>query len=156
MAFDGHVYSLKLLQGSVFVSFSLACATELPAGLLLTFLLDRWGRRFCGFITMFSTAVFSFIDVLLVNGGYTFEKDRKFNFTINFVFFSETGKLAMSISSRFALNMAANVGLQYAAELLPTPVRAQGVSMIHIFGILAHSVAPYIVDTVSEGGVVVN
>lgn len=61
----------------------------------------------------------------------------------------ETGKLMMSISSRFALNMAANVGLQYAAELLPTPVRAQGVSMIHIFGILAHSIAPYIVDTVS-------
>jgi hypothetical protein len=62
--------------------------------------------------------------------------------------FSEIAKLVMSVSSRFALNMAANVGLQYAAELLPTPVRAQGVGMIHIFGILAHSMAPYIVDTV--------
>lgn len=55
----------------------------------------------------------------------------------------------MSVSSRFALNMAANIGLQYAAELLPTPVRAQGVAMIHIFGILAHGIAPYIVDSVS-------
>lgn len=55
----------------------------------------------------------------------------------------------MSISSRFALNMAANIGLQYAAELLPTPVRTQGIALIHVFGILAHSVAPYIVDTVS-------
>lgn len=55
----------------------------------------------------------------------------------------------MSVSSRFVLNMAANVGLQYATELLPTPVRAQATGVIHIFGILGHSVAPYIVDTVT-------
>lgn len=56
----------------------------------------------------------------------------------------------MSVLSRFCLNMAANVGLQYAAELLPTPIRSQGVSLIHIFGIVAHSLAPYIVDSVSD------
>lgn len=55
----------------------------------------------------------------------------------------------MSVASRFCLNMAANVSLQYAAELLPTPVRTQGVSLIHIVGILAHAIAPYIIDTVS-------
>ena len=55
----------------------------------------------------------------------------------------------MSILSRFCLNMSANVGLQYAAELLPTPVRAQGIALIHIFGICAHSIAPYVTDTVS-------
>lgn len=56
----------------------------------------------------------------------------------------------MSVMSRFCLNMAANVALQYAAELLPTPVRSQGVSLIHIFGIIAHSLAPYIIDSVSK------
>jgi len=56
----------------------------------------------------------------------------------------------MSVLSRFCLNMAANVGLQYAAELLPTPIRTQGVSLIHIFGIIAHSLAPYVVDTVNR------
>lgn len=56
----------------------------------------------------------------------------------------------MSVLSRFALNMAANVGLQYAAELLPTPIRTQGVGLIHIFGIIAHSIAPYVVDSVSD------
>lgn len=56
----------------------------------------------------------------------------------------------MSVLARFCLNMAANVGLQYAAELLPTPVRAQGIALIHIFGICAHSVAPYVTDTVSN------
>ncbi|KMR04755.1 solute carrier family 22 member 3-like protein [Lasius niger] len=126
IAFDGHVYSLKLIPSSVFVSFSLACATELPAGLLLTLLLDRWGRRFCGFITLAMTCLFSFAELLLQ---------------------SIAAKLTMSVLSRFCLNMSANVGLQYAAELLPTPIRTQGVSLIHIFGIIAHSIAPYVVDS---------
>ncbi|KAM0735441.1 Carcinine transporter [Formica fusca] len=126
IAFDGHVYSLKLIPSSVFVSFSLACATELPAGLLLMLLLDRWGRRFCGFITLAMTCFFSFAELLLQ---------------------SIAAKLTMSVLSRFCLNMSANVGLQYAAELLPTPIRTQGVSLIHIFGIIAHSVAPYVVDS---------
>ncbi|XP_076483272.1 organic cation transporter protein-like isoform X2 [Bombus vancouverensis nearcticus] len=124
--FDGHVYSLKLIQSSVFVSFSIACATELPAGLLLALLLDRWGRRLCGFLTMAMTCVLSIAELML---------------------HSMLAKLVMSILSRFCLNMAANVGLQYAAELLPTPVRSQGVSFIHIFGIVAHSLAPYITDS---------
>ncbi|XP_050477867.1 carcinine transporter-like [Bombus huntii] len=126
ISFDGHVYSLKLIQSSVFVSFSIACATELPAGLLLALLLDRWGRRLCGFLTMAMTCVLSIAELML---------------------HSMLAKLVMSILSRFCLNMAANVGLQYAAELLPTPVRSQGVSFIHIFGIVAHSLAPYITDS---------
>ncbi|KAG5338132.1 S22A3 protein, partial [Acromyrmex charruanus] len=126
IAFDSHVYSLKLIPSSVFVSFSLACSTELPAGLLLTLLLDRWGRRFCGFITLAMTCLFSFGELLLQ---------------------SIVAKLTMSVLSRFCLNMAANVGLQYAAELLPTPIRTQGVALIHIFGIIAHSIAPYVVDS---------
>ncbi|XP_050494748.1 carcinine transporter-like [Bombus huntii] len=126
ISFDDHVYSLKLIQSSVFVSFSIACATELPAGLLLALLLDRWGRRLCGFLTMAMTCVLSIAELML---------------------HSMLAKLVMSILSRFCLNMAANVGLQYAAEPLPTPVRSQGVSFIHIFGIVAHSLAPYITDS---------
>ncbi|XP_068972629.1 carcinine transporter-like isoform X3 [Bombus flavifrons] len=126
ISFDGHVYSLKLIQSSVFVSFSIACATELPAGLLLALLLDRWGRRLCGFLTLAMTCVLSIAELML---------------------HSMFAKLVMSVLSRFCLNMAANVGLQYAAELLPTPVRSQGVSFIHIFGIVAHSLAPYITDS---------
>ncbi|KZC09852.1 Organic cation transporter protein [Dufourea novaeangliae] len=126
IAFDGHIYSLKLLQSSVFMSFSIACSTELPAGLLLTLLLDRWGRRLCGFLTLAITCLLSIAELILQ---------------------STAAKLAMSVMSRFCLNMAANIGLQYAAELLPTPVRSQGVSLIHIFGIIAHTLAPYIIDS---------
>ena len=68
VAFDSHAYSLKLLQSSVFVSFSLASATELPAAFLLIFLLDPWGQRFCGFITMALTTVFTVVELLAESG----------------------------------------------------------------------------------------
>ncbi|XP_031842346.1 carcinine transporter-like isoform X2 [Nomia melanderi] len=126
IAFDGHVYSLKLLQSSVFMSFSLTCFTELPAGLLLAVLLDRWGRRFCGFLTLAMTCLFSIAELML---------------------HSTVAKLTMSVMSRFCLNMAANIGLQYAVELLPTPVRSQGISLIHILGIISRTLAPYINDS---------
>lgn len=46
---------------------------------------------------------------------------------------------------RFCVNISYNIGLQYAAELLPTVVRAQGVALIHIMGYVASIVAPFIV-----------
>lgn len=46
---------------------------------------------------------------------------------------------------RFCVNISYNIGLQYAAELLPTVVRAQGVAFIHIMGYVASIVAPFVV-----------
>lgn len=43
------------------------------------------------------------------------------------------------------MNISYNIGLQYAAELLPTVVRAQGVAFIHIMGYVAQIVAPFVV-----------
>lgn len=51
----------------------------------------------------------------------------------------------MAIIGRFAVNVAYNIGLQYAAEILPTVVRAQGVAVIHIMGYVASILAPFIV-----------
>lgn len=56
----------------------------------------------------------------------------------------------MAIIGRFAVNLSYNIGLQYAAELLPTVVRAQGVALIHIMGYVASIVAPFVVYLVSE------
>lgn len=53
-----------------------------------------------------------------------------------------------AVTARFLLNMLANIVLQLAAEVLPTPVRAQGISLVHIFGIIAHSLAPYVIELV--------
>jgi len=63
LVFDGHVWNMKLLDPDVFTSFSLAAITELPAAILLALFLDRWGRRWMGFASMFICGVFSFIAV---------------------------------------------------------------------------------------------
>lgn len=62
-----------------------------------------------------------------------------------------TGPLtvAMAIAARLGVNIAANIGFQYAAEMLPTVVRAQGVSLIHIIGYFAHIIGPYVIYLVS-------
>jgi hypothetical protein len=50
---------------------------------------------------------------------------------------------------RFSVNISYNIGLQYAAEVLPTVVRAQGVALIHIMGYVASIMAPFVVYLVS-------
>lgn len=60
----------------------------------------------------------------------------------------DIGKLSASVSSRLVLNMAANIGIQYSAEILPTPVRARVTGIIHTFGFLGHALAPFINITV--------
>jgi len=50
---------------------------------------------------------------------------------------------------RFSVNISYNIGLQYAAEVLPTVVRGQGVALIHIMGYVASILAPFVVYLVS-------
>lgn len=57
--------------------------------------------------------------------------------------------VTMAILARLGVNVAANIGFQYAAEMLPTVVRAQGVSLIHIIGYFAHIIGPYVIYLVS-------
>lgn len=63
LVFDGHVWNMKLLHPDVFTSFSIAAMTELPAAILLALFLDRWGRRWMGFASMFICGIFSLIAI---------------------------------------------------------------------------------------------
>lgn len=45
LAFDGHVRNVGALGLDVFITFTIAAATEMPADVLLTFTLDIVGRR---------------------------------------------------------------------------------------------------------------
>jgi hypothetical protein len=56
--------------------------------------------------------------------------------------------LVMAIISRFFVNVAFNIGLQFAAELLPTVIRAQGVNAIHIMGYVASIISPFVAQIV--------
>ncbi|XP_058789019.1 organic cation transporter protein-like [Phymastichus coffea] len=124
LIFDGHVWNMKLLHPDVFTSFSLASISELPAAILLALFLDRWGRRWMGFLSMFMCGVFSFVALGMPIGPWA---------------------MSMAVIARLGVNVAANIGFQFAAEMLPTVVRAQGVSLIHIIGYTAHVLGPYVV-----------
>lgn len=124
LVFDGHVRNVGSLGLNIFTTFTIAAATELPADVLLTFTLDRWGRRWYAFGSMVLSGVFSLLATAVPMGLYS---------------------AILAIMGRFFVNIAYNIGLQYAAELLPTVVRAQGVAFVHIMGYVASIVAPFIV-----------
>lgn len=128
LCFDGHVRNVGSLGLDLFLTFTIASATELPADTFLTLVLDRWGRRWLACGSMVVSGVFSLLATLAPVGPFS---------------------ASLAIMGRFSVNISYNIGLQYAAEVLPTVVRAQGVALIHIMGYVASILAPFVVYLVS-------
>ncbi|KZC09853.1 Organic cation transporter protein [Dufourea novaeangliae] len=124
LVFDGHVRNVDNLGLDVFVTFTIAAATEFPADTLLTVVLDRWGRRWLACGSLVISGIFSIWACAVSNNIYS---------------------ATLAIFGRFWINISYNIGLQYAAEVLPTVVRAQGVALIHIMGYVASILAPFVV-----------
>ncbi|XP_030385846.1 organic cation transporter protein-like [Scaptodrosophila lebanonensis] len=124
LVFDGHVRNVGSLGLDIFFTFTVACFTEFPADTLLTFTLDRFGRRWLACGSMVVSGIFSLLATVVPMGIYS---------------------ASMAIMGRFFVNISYNIGLQYAAEILPTVVRAQGVAFIHIMGYVASIIAPFVV-----------
>ncbi|XP_037723071.1 organic cation transporter protein [Drosophila subpulchrella] len=124
LVFDGHVRNVGSLGLDIFFTFTLACFTELPADTLLTVILDRFGRRWLACSSMVLSGVFSLLATVVPVGIYS---------------------AALAIMGRFFVNISYNIGLQWAAEVLPTVVRAQAVAFIHIMGYVASIIAPFVV-----------
>lgn len=125
IVYDGHARNVANLPMDVFNAFTIASATELPADLLLIATLDRWGRRWLAFGTLVFSGFFSILTL-------AFPDDP-------------LAVAVLAIIGRFCVNITYNIGLQYAAELLPTVVRAQGVAGVHIAGYVAALLSPVIV-----------
>ncbi|EFX84114.1 hypothetical protein DAPPUDRAFT_21975, partial [Daphnia pulex] len=125
VVYDGHARNTANLGLSVFLTFSVASVTELPADLVLVFFLDKWGRRILAFGSLLGASVFSLATLAVPNAVLT---------------------AVLAIIGRFCVNITFNIGLQYGAELIPTSVRAQGIAYVHIAGYVAAIVSPYIVD----------
>ncbi|KAM7358921.1 organic cation transporter protein-like [Cochliomyia hominivorax] len=124
LVFDGHVRNVGSLGLDIFFTFTVACFTEFPADTLLTVTLDRFGRRWLACGSMVLSGVFSLLATIAPVGVYS---------------------ASLAIMGRFFVNISYNIGLQYAAEILPTVVRAQGVAFIHIMGYVASIIAPFVV-----------
>ena len=71
VVYDGHARNTANLGLSVFVTFSVASVTELPADLILVFFLDRWGRRALAFGSLMGAAVFSLATLVIPLGTLT-------------------------------------------------------------------------------------
>ncbi|XP_057381734.1 organic cation transporter protein-like [Daphnia carinata] len=127
VVYDGHARNTANLGLSVFLTFSVASVTELPADLVLVFFLDRWGRRALAFGSLLFAAIFSLATLAVPNN-------------------QAVTTAVLAIIGRFCVNITFNIGLQYGAELIPTSVRAQGIAYVHIAGYVAAIVSPYIVD----------
>ncbi|EDV97466.1 GH16889 [Drosophila grimshawi] len=125
LIYDGHVRAASVLdKENVFVVFTIACATEVPGDLLVILTLDRFGRRWCAFAYTTLSGIFSLLAANLSNSHYI---------------------LAAALSGRFFANVCYNIGLQWAAEVLPTVVRAQGVAFIHTMGFVAMLLSPPVI-----------
>ncbi|XP_022208317.2 beta-alanine transporter isoform X2 [Drosophila obscura] len=125
LLYDGHVRAASVLDlHNVFVFFSIACATELPGNILVILTLDRFGRRWCAFVFTSLSGIFSLVAASMKNSRHM---------------------LGAALAGRFFANICYNIGLQWAAEVLPTVVRAQGVSFIHTMGFVAMMMSPPVV-----------
>lgn len=71
LVFDGHVRNVGQLGLDLFVTFTVACATEMPADTFLTLTLDRWGRRWLAFGTMAASGLFSLLATTVPVGKFT-------------------------------------------------------------------------------------
>ncbi|ALC44123.1 CG5592, partial [Drosophila busckii] len=124
LVYDAHVRIITDLGPDIFITFSVACTTELPAGLLPLFLLDVVGRRNMTFAVFIICAIGSLAAGFLEN-----------------IWLVATA----AIIGRFGATIAYNIGLQWAAEILPTVVRGQGVALVHIMGFVASLMSPLVV-----------
>lgn len=61
LVFDGHVRNVGSLGLDIFLTFTIASATEFPADTFLTMVLDVWGRRWLAFGSMVLSGIFSLL-----------------------------------------------------------------------------------------------
>lgn len=124
MCYDGHIRCLDALGLDVFSTFTIASITEFPAEMLVVSTLDTFGRRWTLFTAVTVSALFSTFAALVPTVGIAFA--------------------SFAICSRLFINVASDIALQYAAELLPTVVRGEGVAFIHVMGYVTSIFSPYI------------
>ncbi|CAB3221120.1 unnamed protein product [Arctia plantaginis] len=124
MVFDGLIRLSGSFGLDFFITFTLNSGTEIPALILLVFILDRWGRRnlTCASLTMSGLFL---ITAMLVPKGIP--------------------QATLVIFARFCINMSITTVTQWNTEIFPTPFRASGSSILHLFAFFATMLTPFIV-----------
>ncbi|XP_055905520.1 solute carrier family 22 member 13-like [Eupeodes corollae] len=130
ISFDIVGKNMEGLGTSPFILFSTTSLVYIPAALTMICLQNRIGRKGMACFSLFMCSVFTMtIGITIVNIN-SFE-----NATI----------LALLVAvSRYGTVIAYEAEAQYAAELIPTSVRGQGVAIIHVVGYLFSFLSAYI------------
>jgi MFS transporter, OCT family, solute carrier family 22 (organic cation transporter), member 4/5 len=133
LGYDAISKNVEGLGMSPFILFSLSASAIFPACLVLLALQDKIGRK-----AMASSS-------LLVSGIFT----AGCGIILAYQRSQDPILLAiLSIIGRFGVTIAYNSGAQYAAELIPTCVRGQGVAAAHVAGYAITFFSSYILFTV--------
>lgn len=124
ITFDALVRSVGQLQFDFFVSFTLISFTEFPSLVLIGFIMDKTGRLWLEFVTLMLCCIFTFLTIFVPSG---------------------LPSLLCAVTARFFVNMSCNTIMQWATEVLPTPVRGTGMSVVHVCGYVGTVISPFIV-----------
>ncbi|XP_013193570.2 organic cation transporter protein [Amyelois transitella] len=112
------------IGSNLFVTFAASSFAELPALALVAVTLDRFGRRPVIVTTLALTSIFAFLCTFIARGVF---------------------QAFLAVTLRFFVNMALSVLTQLSPEVLPTPVRSSGNSLIHLTMFMGTVVSPYVV-----------
>ncbi|XP_037954905.1 organic cation transporter protein [Teleopsis dalmanni] len=131
LTFDILSRNMEGLGTSPFMLFSFTSIVYIPGGLTIIFLQNIIGRKgmacSCLFVSAIITAVTGFLIAFL---------DRQNNALL----------LAIMVGlGRYGAIVAYDAEAQYAAEIIPTTVRGQGVSNIHVVGYAFSFLSSYII-----------
>jgi len=136
LGYDAISKNVEGLGISPFVLFSLSASAILPACVVLLVLQDRIGRKALASSSLLLSGFFT------AGTGIALAYQRKDS--------QDPILLAvLSIIGRFGVTVAYNSSAQYAAELIPTCVRGQGVAAAHVAGYAFTVFSSYILYSVS-------
>ncbi|XP_067013677.2 organic cation transporter protein isoform X2 [Anabrus simplex] len=130
LCYDAISRNVDGLPWSPFIMFSISSATILPSCIVILLLQDRVGRKALASGSLFLTGIFTALAGIVL-GWKPGMADAHV-------------AMVLAVVGRLGVNIAYNSGVQYAAELIPTEVRGQGVAAMHVAGYGATFCSPYI------------
>ncbi|KAH8278560.1 hypothetical protein KR018_005215 [Drosophila ironensis] len=123
--------NMEGLGSSPFKLFSFTSVVYLPAGVAILLLQNKIGRKGMACAALFVGGVITMVTGLLIAN-----LDASQNAIL----------LAVMVGlGRFGATISYDAEIQYAAEIIPTSVRGQAVSNIHVVGLASSSVAFYVI-----------
>ncbi|XP_067628843.1 organic cation transporter-like protein isoform X2 [Eurosta solidaginis] len=132
ISFDVVSRNMEGLGASPFVLFSLTSVMYIPAGLTIILLQNRIGRKGMAFSSLFVSAI-----IVTITG-----------FLIAFLERGEENTILLAVMvglGRYGVIVSYDAEAQYAAEFIPTTVRGQGISNIHVIGYGFATLSSYVI-----------